>query len=295
MIRNQKGDALTLALGASVFVAISIMVIIAVLSNMDSKVQRARMVNEVENTTLYMQQILNNRDLCPYALRNASGTAVNIPVTPPDDSNKSVAISRLYVTQPLSDSAVPPEPPQYCLTGDAACTPIPNMTIRKMSFDYVNSAENNKFIIFRGTTDRYALLSGTMNIDIDFTGSGVLGGDLRTRNFPFQALVDTQADAAAVPPTPAGHIVLCYTRQSLALICIELGGTMDPVSGTCKSMFGKCGVAPNLPPASACTSLPVGNCSAALGLKWTTIYYASTIKSGLQMDCNCLRVCTAGP
>ncbi len=317
MLRNQKGDALTLAMGAAVFVGISVMVTIAVLSNMNAKVHRSRMVNDVEGVLLYINQILNNRDLCAYALRQGAGANegqaiifpdyFSAPPAAPPVPKTDVPIPRIYLTNAVAAN-VNPGNPIYCAgvadgNGDGIPDPDPspdcdaanarlhNMVIRGMTFRFRNDINGNQLMArYRGATDRYHKLTGELEVDIDFNEKMVLGGDLKKRGFPLQIIVDRTGDPLAVPPIPARSIAACYTRESPALICSQLGGTFNQVEGVCDSMFGLCGVEPNRP--SVCQSFPENTCVAASGLKWTTVYFPSTVEPGMRMQCNCMKVCT---
>lgn len=308
MFKNQKGDALTLAMGAAVFVGISVMVTIAVLSNLNAKVNRSRMVNDVEGIILYLNQILNNRDVCAHAFRTEAGVAIQmpdvwsaaIPAPVVGVPKTQVPIPRIYLTNPVAPAAVPASPPIYCRGladgGDAdtipdsnpACPPLNNMVIRDMRFEFENDTNNNKRIYYKGNTSRYYLLTGQIEIDVDFADSMVLGGDLKARKFPLQVVVDVTGGGGIPPRT----IDLCYTRESPALICAQLGGSLNPITGTCENMFGLCGVPPNRP--ATCETIPGATCNPP-GLQWTNIYYASTLRPGMQLACNCMTVCTTGP
>lgn len=305
MIRNQKGDALTLAMGAAVFIGISIMVVIAILGNMDSQVKKARLVNDVEATVLYINQILNNKDLCTYALRTAAGTAVlfnGLPApAPPIVPRTTIPIPRIYMTNALGVGAVPPANHlAACLglpdaDGDGAvennpACPTPNhVAIRSINFEFRNDLNNHKAIYYKGSSTRYWLLSGELAIDFDFPRQIVVGGDLKTKRFPFNVLYDSVGDVPnGIAP---GQVEMCYTKESPSLLCTQLGGSLNPLTGVCEQMFGECGVPPNRP--TNCGVLGAGyNCATTAGLVWTVVYYAATVMPGMQMACTCMSVCS---
>lgn len=309
MLKNQRGDALTLAMGAALFVGVSIMVVVAILGNMDAQVKRSRMVNDVEATVLYLNQILNNRDLCTYAMRQHNGQAVlirnpgnpaaNLPnPAPPVVPRLRLPIPRVYLSDPVAYNAIPAAPPIFCSSlGDAngdgvadanpACTATqPNVIVRSMRFAFFNDTNNHKPMMYKGSSSRYWLLSGNFEIDFDFPQQSVLGGDLNVRKFPFSVLYDRDGGGGNIN----GQVEMCYTKESPALICAQLGGSLNVDSGVCEQMFGHCENPPFRP--AVCGGIPGGRCLSGSGLVWTTIYYAATVMPGMQMQCNCMTFCT---
>lgn len=317
MLSNQKGDALTLAMGAAVFVGVSVMVVIAILGNMDAQVKRTRMVNDVESLVLSANQVLNNRDLCTYAMRQNNGLAVLIhnpaspgnvipaPV-PPMVAKTRIAIPRLYLVDGFPAAppynVAPASNPILCAstgTGpngvalpnpDAACPRWPNVIVRNMQFEFHNDTNNHRPFQYRGTNNRYYLVSGDFEMEFDFPPQTVLGGDFKTRKFPLSILYDRLGDGV----NPPGLIEMCYTRESPALLCTQLGGSLDPLTGMCQRMFGHCEQEGNRP--TVCGGFPGNQCNAAFGLGWTTIYYMATVLPQMQVSCQCMNICTyTGP
>lgn len=304
MLRNQKGDALTLAMGAAVFVGISVMVTIAIMSNLNSKMQRARVVNDVEGVMLYINQILSNRDMCAFALRQGPGDpnpgqAYEIPLglaptiwpgwpgpivvpTAAAVARTVLPIGRIYLTSPIAATSIPTSPPVY-EQGQAIAT-VPGITIREMRFEFNNELRFNSVAEHNGDrSGRYRRITGQLEVDVDFGQGAVMGGELRPRNFPLQIVFDTTTR----------RIATCYTRESPVQICSQLGGTINVASGTCESMFGgMCGVPPNDPP---CRPLDLNVVCDPPDLRVINLYYATTIHKGMQLHCECSQICTTGP
>lgn len=317
MLSNQKGDALTLAMGAAVFVGVSVMVVIAILGNMDAQVKRTRMVNDVESLVLYANQVLNNRDLCTYAMRQHNGQAVLIrdpgnpgvvipAAAPPMVPKTRIQIPRLYLVD--GDPAAPPYNvapagnPVLCSStangpngvalpnADPNCPRFPNVILRNMQFEFHNDTNNHRPFQYRNQNNRYYLLSGDFEMEFDFPQQAVLGGDFKTRKFPLTILYDRLGDGV----NPPGLIEMCYTRESPVLLCTQLGGSLDPLTGTCRQMFGHCEQGANRP--TVCSGFPNNMCNAAFGLGWTTVYYMATVLPQMQVSCQCMNVCTyVGP
>lgn len=273
---NQRGDALTLAMAAAVFVGVSVMVMTTVISNIGAKGRRIRVVNETEGTALAINQLLNNRDMCANALRMRDGSRAAFPaVVPPNNAALTFPIDGIWVSGGPANFI-------YCNdSAPAMCNQNPLVPIKEIRFFMTNSTGNNLVTNYLGDqTGRYRMQVGQLRIQF---GSNVLGGVLAPKNFPLNVVVDT---------TAGSQIVSCSGRESMTSLCIQMGGTLN-ADGTCTNMMGLCGSRPQDLP-SACPAVPSASPTACPApLRWADVWYAKGIDPSLQMQCACQKICTS--
>lgn len=282
---NDRGDALTLAIGAAAFIGVSILVMATVMANVSSKIRRTRAQNEIDSIILSVRQLISNPRLCLTAFRvNGPPAGIFRPTPPwPVDNqplNPPQAIDRIYLG-PFPGGQI-----LYCRDGDI-CTQNSHVTVRGMVFTMNNTAANHQIVDYGGdSTGRYRQITGLIRISFGArTGTMPFGGLFQAKSVPVQFIVDTLS-------APANQIVMCYATESVNQICAEMGGKFNASTGFCDEIRPEeCGqgllVHPNVP----CPAPPGGSSACPAPLVWTDVYYASGVDENLQVTCMCRKVC----
>jgi len=279
-------------LGAAAFIGLSILVMSTVMMNMRAKGRRARVMNETDSMVLAINQLVANRDLCVTAFRTGAGGFPVIQVNPPAPNGLvfTVPIARVYLgsgaTQTLQACAEP-DP----ATSPAECRAIRNpiVYVRGIQFTMLNDAASNRTFTWNGdASGRYRQLSGQIRVGSGvLTGRIPLGGILQPRQFPIQMIVDTGA---------AGAILSCYSGESPVQLCLQMGGTLDPATGTCTGLLGECSAATQPPiPCAPVNPPPAPTACLPPDLQWVNHYYAIGLDRNLKVLCACNVLCTENP
>jgi hypothetical protein len=301
---NQRGDALTLAMGAAAFVAVSVMVMVGVVAYIDAKSRRIRLLNEMDGIELSMKQIFSNRDICRNALVSApANNILAFPGVPaPNLLTYNFNIPRIRIGTGAGATIA------HCWDNDpigaGGCDQNPNAPIESIQFTLFNNANNNRVIEFQGDkTNRYRVYSGQVRVNfranLGGLGTTMFGGAVQPRDFSVQMVVDMADDTPANGVADA-DLVMCYSALSPAQICAQMGGRIDPTDitgGRCIDMLGTCASKPQYVPYD-CPASPPGDpiaCRAAPGdpqLQWREVWMAEGFDANMQLRCRCSWVCS---